>query len=285
MQKQDIVFSSDGIELAGWLVRPSTESKCPLIILTHGLSGIIDLDLERYAEKFTAGGYACLAYDHRNWGRSAGLPRGESDPWQQVADLREAISYARTLPEIDPERIGLWGTSYAGGHVLTTSALDRRVRCVVSQVPLISGSRTFDAWVPNDKREKFCKRLDADRDARRNGEPAATIPAALPDSETEEWVKRNDVHGRYQNELTVRSFDLLRTYEPIAFVDKIAPTPLLMIVATNDQQTPTAWQLEAFEQVGQPKRVLKIDCRHYDVYMDKLDEAAAAALTWYQEHL
>jgi dienelactone hydrolase len=285
LQKNDIQFDSDGIKLVGWLARPDIGGPSPLIILTHGLSGIVDLDLERYAEVFCVGGFACLAYDHRNWGRSGGEPRCESDPWRQVADLREAISFARTLPDIDPERIGLWGTSYAGGHVLTVTALDRRVRCAVSQVPLISGSRTFDAWVPAAKQDKFRARLDADRDARWRGEAAATIPAALPDSETEEWVLRNDVNGTYRNELTLRSFDLLRTYEPIAFVERIAPTPLLMIVATNDVQTPTAWQLEAFATIGEPKRLLKIDCRHYDVYMDHLEEAAAGALAWYEEHL
>ena len=285
MEKQDIVFVSEGTELVGWLARPNIAAKYPLIILTHGLSGIVDLDLERYAAVFTDAGYACFAYDHRSWGRSAGWPRGETDPWRQVADLREAISYARTLSDIDPERIGLWGTSYAGGHVLTTSALDGRVRCAVAQVPLFSGSRTFDAWVPAEKRDKFRARLDADRDARRSGRPPATIPAALPDSETEQWIKRNDVNGSYRNELTVRSFDLLRSYEPIAFVEQISPTPLLMIVATNDLQTPTAWQLEAFERIGEPKRLVEIDCRHYDVYMDNFDEAAASALDWYREHL
>jgi len=285
MDKREIVFTSDDIELVGWLAWPSTPANCPLIILTHGLSGIVDLDLERYAEIFTAGGFACLAYDHRNWGRSAGEPRGETDPWRQVGDLREAISYARTLPDVDPARIGLWGTSYAGGHVLTTSALDRRVRCAVAQVPLISGSRTFEAWVPADKREQFMRRLDADRDKRRRGEPPATTLAALPNSETEQWVQRNDVNGRYCNELTLRSFDLLRTYEPVAFVERITPTPLLMIVATNDTQTPTTWQLEAYARMGPPKRLLEIDCRHYDVYMDRLEEAAAGALAWYREHL
>jgi fermentation-respiration switch protein FrsA (DUF1100 family) len=285
MEMRNLVFSNDGIELRGWLAQPKVDSSCPLIILTHGLSGVIDMDLERYAEVFTAGGFACLAYDHRNWGRSGGSPRGETDPWRQVADLREAISYARMLPGIDPDRIGLWGTSYAGGHVLTTSALDRRVRCVVAQVPLTHGSRTFDAWVPADKRDKFIKRLDDDRDRRRHGEAPLTTVAALPASETDEWVQRNDVHGSYRNELTIRTFDLLRTYEPAAFVERIAPTPLLMIVATNDMQTPNAWQREAFAQIGQPKRLLEIDCRHYDVYMDRLGEAAAGALAWYEEHL
>lgn len=285
MDKQEIKFTRDGVDLVGWLARPTGAGNCPLIILNHGLSGIIDLDLERYADVFVAAGFACLAYDHRNWGRSGGEPRGETDPWQQVGDLREAISFARLLPDIDPQRIGLWGTSYAGGHVLTVTALDRRVRCAVTQVPLISGSRTFDSWVPADKRGKFLARLGTDRDNRYRGDAPAVSPAALPGSETEEWIQNSDVHGTYSNELTARTFDLLRTYEPVSFVEQIAPTPLLMIVASNDLQTPTAWQLEAFERIGEPKRLLEIDCRHYDVYMERLDEAAAGALAWYQKHL
>jgi len=285
MDKQEIKFTRDGVDLVGWLARPAGAENCPLIILNHGLSGIVDLDLERYADVFVAAGFACLAYDHRNWGRSGGEPRGETDPWQQVGDLREAISFARALPDIDPQRIGLWGTSYAGGHVLTVTALDRRVRCAVTQVPLISGSRTFDSWVPADKREKFLARLGTDRDNRYRCDAPAVSLAALPGSETEEWIQNSDVNGTYSNELTARTFDLLRTYEPVSFVEQIAPTPLLMIVASNDLQTPTAWQLEAFERIGEPKRLLEIDCRHYDVYMDRLDEAAAGALAWYQKHL
>lgn len=286
MDKQELVFYNDGTALCGWLARPQGASTpSPLIILTHGLSGIVDLDLAEYAEKFVRAGFACLAYDHRNWGRSAGWPRVETDPWRQVNDMREAISFARGLPDIDPERIGLWGTSYAGGHVLTVSALDRRVRCAVSQVPLISGSRTFDAWIPLHKRAEFLGRLDADRDARSNGEPPATTTAATPRSETAAWIARKDTAGTYHNEMTLRTFDLLRTYEPIAYVEAIAPTPLLMVIAGNDTTTPADWQLEAFAAMGEPKRLVNIDCGHYDVYIDRLDDAAVAALAWYREHL
>ena len=285
MRYETITFTHDAAELAGWIALPDAGGPHPVVIATHGLSGIIDIDLERYAAVFVDAGYAVLAYDHRNWGRSGGEPRGETDPWRQVADLREAISVARARPDVDADRVGLWGTSYAGGHVLTVSALDRRVRCAVAQVPLISGARTFDAWVPAEKREKFLARLDADRDARSRGDAPAVTAAAIEGSETAEWIDTNDEHGRYVNSLTLRSFDLLRTYEPVAFAPRIAPTPLLMIVADHDTQTPTAWQLEAFDAIGEPKRLHRIDCRHYDVYMSRLDEAADAAARWYREHL
>ena len=109
--------------------------------------------------------------------------------------------------------------------------------------------------------------------------------AAVPGTETDEWIQTNDVDGQYVNRLTVRSFDLLRTYEPQAFIADIAPTPLMMIVADNDTQTPTAWQLEAMREAGEPHELVRIDCRHYDVYMKELPAAATAATRWFVQHL
>src|SRR6266481_3122041 len=90
-------------------------------------------------EVFVKGGLAVLVYDNRCFGASDGEPRQEIDPILQVRDYQHAISFARTLPEVDKERIGIWGTSYTGGHVLIVAAIDKRVKCVVSQVPVVSG--------------------------------------------------------------------------------------------------------------------------------------------------
>src|SRR5258706_520365 len=84
-------------------------------------------------------GFVVLVHDHRNFGTSGGDLRGDVDPWVQIRDWRRAISYLEARPEVDPARIGLWGTSYAGGHALVLGATDRRLRCIVSQVPTISG--------------------------------------------------------------------------------------------------------------------------------------------------
>src|SRR5205085_7636317 len=97
--------------------------------------------LDHYADRFAEHGLAPLVYDNRNFGASDGEPRQEIDPWQQMRDYRDAITWASGLPEVDAERIGIWGSSYSGGHVLVVGAIDRRVKCVVAQVPLISGYR------------------------------------------------------------------------------------------------------------------------------------------------
>ena len=285
MEKLHASFSNDGIILRGWFVRPHEDDQTPIIILIHGLSGIADFDLADYAERFVSAGFACFAYDHRNWGASDGEPRSETDPWRQVEDLRAAISFVRNQSWVDPDRVGLWGTSYGGGHVLTVAALDSRLKCAVSQVPLVSGSKTFDLWIPQDKQKKFLLGLGLERDARARGETPATVPAAREGSDTAQWVATKDIERRYVNELTTLSFDFLRSYEPQQFAPQIDSIPLLMIIATEDTQTPTAWQRETFAIINSTKQLVEIDGAHYDVYMDKLEPAAQAALSWFRQYL
>lgn len=286
MERQDIVFNANGAMLGGWLYRPDGgQDRHPAIVASHGFSAVIAMGLDDFGQAFAKAGFACLIYDHRNYGRSGGWPRNETDPWQQVEDMRAAISFLRSLAFVDRDRIGLWGTSYSGGHALTVTALDRRVRCTVSMVPLVSGQRTFDAWVPAERRARFLERLANERDRRAEGAPPEVTPAALPGSETEAWAKAVDKDGAYENFVTLRSLDLMRSYEPIAFVPRIAPTPLLMVIAENDVQTPVEWQREAFVLAGDPKKLVTLPGGHYDPYMGHLAASIEASVGWFREHL
>ena len=107
--------------------------------MAHGYAGVKEHGLTRFAHAFANAGFVVLLHDHRTFGVSDGEPRQDIDPWRQIADWRRAISYLEARPEVDPKRIGLWGTSYAGGHALVLGATDRRIACIVSQVPTISG--------------------------------------------------------------------------------------------------------------------------------------------------
>ncbi|MCC6435213.1 MAG: alpha/beta fold hydrolase [Acidimicrobiales bacterium] len=285
-ERHDVtVIAEDGTELAGWWYPAAGAGRRPAVLLSHGLSAIKAMGLAGYAERFQAAGLSCLVYDHRGYAGSGGTPRHESDPWKQVHDMRDAISWLRLHPEVDPERIGIWGTSFSGGHVLTVAALDRRVKAVVSQVPFVRGEDTFDAWVPAERRAGFEQRMMADRDDRAGGAAPLTTKAAVAGSETAEWAEATDLDGSYANELTIRTFELLREYEPYTFVPRIAPTPLLMVIATNDTQTPTAWQRAAYATAGEPKRLVELECRHYDPYTTYLEQSAGAARDWFVEHL
>jgi len=285
MSVTELRFTANGLQLAGRLYLPDRAGPHPLVILSHGFSALMDMGLADYARVFQAAGLACLTYEHRNFGASEGSPRHEIDPWQQVADMREALSYARSLPDIDPERIGLWGTSFAGGHVLVVGALDRRVKCVVSQVPLVAGYDTLRNWVGDVHWDKMQARFAEDRDARYRGEAARVTRPARPGDQTSEWVSAIGAEALYPNEITQRSLELLGSYEPAGFIARIAPTPLLMILATEDTQTPYAGQRTAFERAGEPRQLLLLNGRHYDPYTTLFTPAAEAARDWFVRYL
>ena len=285
MPATDVQFDANGLSLAGRLYVPAGGGPHPVVVVSHGFSVLRSMGLDDYCARFEAAGFACLAYDHRNFGDSAGLPRHEIDPWQQVADTREAISYVRTLSGLDPERVGLWGTSFSGGHAIVVSALDRRVKCVVSQVPLIAGFDTLQSWVGADNLPKMRQRFNDDRDARYRGAAPRTTKPARPGDQTWEWVEAIGAQALYPNEITQRSLENLAGYEPGQYIERVSPTPLLMILATQDTQTPYAGQRAAFERAGAPKELLELDCRHYDPYTSHFEQSAQAAVAWFRQHL
>ncbi|WP_442800072.1 alpha/beta hydrolase [Nocardia sp. NBC_01730] len=167
--------------------------------MTHGFAGIKEW-VAPFAEVFSAAGLACLVYDHPGFGTSEGQPRHEVDPWAQIEGYRDAITFAQTLDGIDPDRIGIWGTSFAGGHVLVVAATDRRVRAVESQVPTTNGWANFRSLVPTVMLPTVHAAIAADRQARDCGKPHQMIKAAsddptelvaMPGIETYQWLMAN----------------------------------------------------------------------------------------------
>ena len=111
------------------------------------------------------------------------------------------------------------------------------------------------------------------------------IVSSREGDETWEWQQRVDHAGLYANETTQRSLELMDEYEPRHFIARIAPTPLMMIIASADTQTPTDGQVAAFELAGEPKRKVMIEGRHYDAYTRLLDQSSRAAGDWFEQHL
>ncbi len=296
--RTDIEFpAEDGTTLRGWLFTPADAvDPSPAIVMTHGITGVKEL-LEHIAEAFCAAGFAVLLYDHRCWGSSDGLPRRDVDPVVQARDMRTAITFAESLTEVDPLRIGLWGTSFSGAQVLQIASVDRRVRCVVSQVPMISGYRNFAALLPADGLPALQEQLYGERRARFAGQTPVTIPIssedptqvhALPGARTHWYLNHSPNAGRspdWSNEITLRSLGWVLDYDVTAFMEHVSPTPLLMVVAANDTLTPTALALEAYERARQPKQLQLVPGDHYAPYHDEFSTASTAAVRFFQQHL
>jgi fermentation-respiration switch protein FrsA (DUF1100 family) len=295
--RQDIEFDAEGVTVRGWLDLPDGVSgPVPTVVMAHGFSAVKEMFLDSFAEAFAAGGLGALVFDNRNFGASDGEPRQEIDPWAQVRDYRHAITYAQTRPEVDADRIGVWGSSYSGGHVLVLGAIDKRIKCVACQVPLVSGFRNIQRLVRQDFLAPNRAAMDQDRAARFRGEPPAMVPvvdpdplavSALPTPDSWEWFSEVG-KGRapaWSNEVTLRSVEMLMEYEPSAYLERISPTPLLMVVAALDHLTPSDLALEAYQQAREPKKLVLLPDAHFDAYVKAFDAASGAARDWFLEHL
>src|SRR5260221_6655373 len=133
MTRRDVEFNAEGVTLRVWFYpAEGAASAAPAVVMAHGFSAVKEMYLDSFAEVFAAAGLSVLVFDNRNFGASGGEPRQEIDPWAQVRDYRHAITYASTLAAVDAARIGIWGSSYSGGHALGVAAIDRPVKAVVS---------------------------------------------------------------------------------------------------------------------------------------------------------
>ncbi len=294
--RRDVELNAEGTILRGWLYLPEhSVGRAPGVVMAHGFTAVKEMYLDRYAEVFAASGLGVVVFDHRNFGVSDGEPRGEIDPWAQIRDYRHAISFARSLPELDPQRIGVWGTSYSGGHVLVVGALDRRVRCVVSQVPSISGYQASLRRVPAPQASALLAAFVEDRERRFHGAPPMMRPVlprepggpAVFDGEDAIVFFRTAAERapNWRDEITLRSVEMAREYEPAVYIARISPTPLLMIAVTEDDLTGTDLTLEAYERALQPKELLLIPGGHFVPYIEEFQTSSHAARDWFLRHL
>jgi len=295
--RQDIEFEAEGDVLRGWLYTPDdADGAVPTIVMAHGFSAVKEMYLDKYAEVFSENGLGALVFDNRNFGDSDGEPRYEIDPWQQVRDYRHAITYATTRDEVDGDRIGIWGSSYSGGHVLTVGALDNRVSAVVSQVALTDGFHNVRRLVRSDLMGTYQDQFDQDRLARFQGDEPAMVPvvsedllgeAALPTQDSYEWftATKEKRAPNWENEVTLKTVEMLSEYAPIDYIERISPTPLLMIVAEGDHLAVADKAFEAYEQAREPKKLVTLDGGHFDAYVEAFEESSGPARDWFVEHL
>src|SRR5256714_11642552 len=127
MNRTDVEFNAEGTTLRGWLYRPEGDDPVPGVVMAHGYSAVKEMYLDSFAEVFAEAGLAALVFDNRNFGASDGEPRYEIDPWAQVRDYRDAITYLQGVPGIDRDRIGVWGSSYSGGQANVLGAIAERI--------------------------------------------------------------------------------------------------------------------------------------------------------------
>ena len=221
MKNEAVSFYSEGAKIKGILRLPDEPGSRPRpgIVQGPGWLGLKDSKLyERYHQSFTAAGYVVLVFDYRGFGDSEG-DRTVILPQLQADDIRNAITYLETRPEVDPRRIGLFGSGGTGGaNPIYVAAVDRRVKCVVSNYAFATGRE----WLRSMRREyewlEFLQRLEEDRKRRvleGRGEivdPREGLMVATP--ERKQTTVKKDVEHLIPDQVSLRSADGLLEFTP-----------------------------------------------------------------------
>jgi cephalosporin-C deacetylase-like acetyl esterase len=294
--RRDVEFAGHGgVTLRGWLYTPAAVSAgratVPGIVMAHGFSATKEMALDAFAGVFCDAGLAVLVYDHRNLGASDGEPRGLINPWAQARDYRVAIDWLAARPEVDAERIGVWGSSYSGGHVLVVGAIDERVRAVVANVPFAGlSSDDYEA----DTTARFAAMRAALEDASGNGpadrdddavgplavvnEAGVDVPVFLGDDDSSTWfLGLRSAAPTWRNEVFLhRAAADEPPYDPGVAVANLHQ-PVLFVVATDDRVAPTQVALASFERAPEPKQLDLIEGHHFTQYSGEGFALAAKA--------
>lgn len=296
---KEVTYYSDGIACYAKLFFPkgfSATAKTPGVVLGQGWAGT-HFSIDKYGARFAERGLVAMTIDYRGWGSSdafvaqaqSSVTRGDLEParddkrftntktdivlkrtrlipLKQVEDYRNAISYLQGEPGVDPDRIGIWGSSFAGGNVIVTAALDSRVKAVVGQVPAISGKDS----------------------------PAGPVP--LRGRALEDAIKRarTGQGGEFETGFSTRRMidietnQMVAEYRPFHYLKAVGDRPVLLIPAEKDELINNRTNsYAAMEVLTGPKKLIEVPgVTHFEIYINEAFEISSnAAAAWFREHL
>lgn len=306
VEKREVEFPSEvpALKIRADLYIPAGKGPFPTVVMGGGWCYVKELAMPEYAKVIVSRGVACLVIDYRYFGASDGEPRQHIDPWAQINDYRSAIDAISYLPEykdiVDPNRIGCWGISYSGGHSLIVGAVDPRVKCIVSQIPIIDGwynqmrdhgtmgFREITALVAEERKRRYLTGKHAM--IPHSGDYKNEV-CTWPHPETKPiFMKIKETSApRHEHYSTIASVEALWNYNVLPFLPRILNTPTLMIVAEGDDLTCWEREVPAFGEIATTKKKLFVQehSTHMSMYdnLDHLGVAAREAADWYEEWL
>jgi fermentation-respiration switch protein FrsA (DUF1100 family) len=275
-------FESSGTRCAAWLFPPEGGQgggRPPIVVMAHGFGAQREMRLPDYAERFAARGLAVLVFDYRCFGASDGEPRNLIDPRRHVEDWCAAIEHVRASPQLDADRLALWGTSFSGGHVLAAGSRVSGISAIVSQIPFVGIDRR-GAAMPLGKTARAV--LSGLRDLARAARGASPyyVPIAGP---PEEFALLNTPDAMdafqdlvppdstWQNRAPARVLFQLPRYRPLRDAASIE-APVLMVAAEDDSLIPVAAVEAASKQIPDCELVILPGTGHFEPYAGEVFE-------------
>ena len=287
IESRHVDIWSDGTRLSGDLWYPKglqAGDKLPAIIFCHGWGGVRSHLNGAYAPLFARAGYVVLTFDYRGWADSDSrlvvkgkMPEPDKDgivtvrvqairelvdPFDQTEDIINCISYISGELGVDPNRIGLWGTSFGGGHVVYVAAQDKRVKCIVSQVPSMDGAWAA-VWPDRNAYKRSIQRARGEIDP---------VPQGVN--------KIGQLRG-------TAYLSRIAHYRPVTFAAQLN-IPVLIIVAEREELMNNKDHGEKVYNLVKdnvPAKYEVFSGTHFEIYGKGRIQSINMAIEWFDEHL
>ena len=276
----EIEFDSNGVTCRAWLCPPESdalrnERGSPALVMAHGTSGVRE-QLKHYIPRFTAAGMHVLLFDYRHFGTSDGQPRQLLSIRRQLQDYAAALEVIRRVPGVDPERVGLWGSSLSGGHVVDVAVADGRVAAVVAQAAAMDNFATVRRVVEYAGVGQLLKLtwlgiVDVVRSV--FGMPPQLVPAGGAPGELAMMTTPDTLPGLkgisapgWRNELCGRLSLTLALHRPGLKADRL-PCPILIAICDDDSLVVPAAAEKAAQRAGKLATVKHYAMGHFDIYL------------------
>jgi len=296
LSRADVSFEVGGSKIKAWFYLPVEASvPVPCIVMNHGFGGTRDMLLEKYAIHFQDAGMAVLTFDYRHFGESDGEPRQLFAIKSQLEDCTVAIDYARSRSEINPDKIGIWGTSAGGGYGLAIAAKDKNIACICAQV---AGLDIHEDGKLALKREGlgFFLRLfmHAQRDKGRSrfGFSAHKIPIVGKPGTLAMIVAPGAYEGYTKlaqtgivNEVCARAILTTGGYNPVKYAKDVHCHVLIQVCEKDNLVSPKSAE-KVSGILGEKAEVKRYPIGHFDIYTsDHFEQAVRDQVEFFKKHL
>ncbi|MGP0015779.1 alpha/beta hydrolase [Pseudomonas sp.] len=267
------IATAAGDTIEAWVYLPEGSGPHPAVVMAHGIGAIKPGGLAPFAERFSDEGFVAIAFDYRNFGGSGGQPREVLSVPRQLADYRSVIGWAVEQAYIDPRQVIVWGTSFAGMHVLELAVSDTRLAGAIAQAPLTDGLAAAMMAPPKNGIRLFgLALLDllGSLFGRQpiyipgHGKPGELSIGATPDGLFGERLMTPMDGTQWHNRVAARSllsFSWRRPVRRAAFVR----VPLLLVVPEADSIAPVPAALKVARRAPRAE-LFRSSGGHYDVY-------------------
>ncbi len=278
-------FYSDGLSLRGVLISPGTAGPHPALIYSHGWGGAVNDRVLPLMGLLAEAGYLGLAIDHRGFAGSEGI-RGRCDPFEQIRDVSNAVTYLGTRDDVEGDSIAVLGASFGGAIAIAAAAADSRLRAAVSMVGVgdagrwLRDLRPFYAWY------ELQQRIRADAVARATtgiGERvdfSVLLPGPFP-------IPPDDpTRVMYPEGYPLENIELAMRFRPESMIASIAPRAVCLIGCADDTVVPASETESLYARASEPRQLTVFPVGNHGGPMGPLaNETAAVIVTFLAEHM